>query len=133
MKVDFSVVLKTLEGVDLNEKAGPQTVRSALVEAGVSEQLLDRAMSILAPFFGTGDEPKETKLTLGRVAANALQAPDPSISGAERVDRMRLALKTIDVQPVEISEQEKEKILKAIEKTYPSPLVYFRAKEILEA
>lgn len=133
MKVDFSTVLKNLEGDQMKERAGPQSVALALLEAGVSQMMVERALAVLKGFWNTGDEPKETLLTACRVAANALQAADNAVSGAERVDRMRLAIKLMDpAQPVEVSAAEREKILKAVEKTYDSPIIYFRMSELFD-
>jgi hypothetical protein len=79
-------------------------------------------------------DPEPVKLTACRACANALQAPDQGAAGADRVDRMRLAIRLMDPQqPVEISEKEKETILKAVEKAYPSPLIYFRVHELFTA
>lgn len=132
MRVDFSTELNTLEGKPLMERAGPASVAAALIEAGVAQVLLDRALAVLRPFFGTGDEPKEVKLTACRACANALQAADASISGAERVDRMRLAIKLMDNQPVEVSKSEEATILKCVEKAYDSPLIYFRVQALFK-
>lgn len=132
LMVDFSGTLKDLEGKDLKETAGPATVRAALVSAGVSAMLIDQAVSALRPFWGTGGEPEETLLTAARACAGALQHPDQAATGATRVDNMRLALKLMDVQPVEVSEKEKDTILKAVEKAYPGPIVYFRVHELFE-
>ena len=131
VKVDFSVVLLGLDGKELKEVAGVATVREALAAAAVSPMLLDQATAALRPFWGSGGEPEEVMLTACRAAANALQS-DKAPSGAEAVDRMRLAIKIMDPkQPVEVSETEKKKIFDAIEKVYGN-IVYFRINELFE-
>jgi len=133
IKVDFSVALLTIEGKPLKEVVGVDAVKVTLMEAGVSQMLVDNAIAALRPFWGSGEEPKEVELTAMRAVANALQAADQSVGGADRVDRMRLAIKIMDPkQPVELSEKEKETVLKAVEKAYPSAVVYFRVHELFE-
>ncbi|MDH4172144.1 MAG: hypothetical protein OEW90_05020 [Betaproteobacteria bacterium] len=130
MKVQFAVDLMNLQGEPLKERAGIESVRAAMREAGIADMMLDQAIAILRGFWGTGGDPKETILTAQSACMAALQLPDQAMMGAERVDRMRLALKLLDKEPVEISEKEKEIILKAIEKAYASPVVYYRINEL---
>lgn len=132
LKVDFSTALTDLEGKEIKERAGVQAVAAALAEAGVSNMLIEQALASLRPFWGSGGEPKEVVLTAGRACANALQQPDQAMPGADRVDRMRLAIKLMDVQPVEITEKEKTTILSAVEKAYPGPIIYFRLHGLFE-
>jgi hypothetical protein len=131
VKVDFSAVLLGLDGKELKEVSGVDAVRASLLAAGVSTMLLDQATAALRPFWGSGGEPEEVKLTACRACANALQS-DKAPNGAEAVDRMRIAIKLMDPkQPVEVTEPEKKKILDAIEKVYGN-IVYFRVNELFE-
>lgn len=133
LKVDFNTPLTTIEGKSLKEVVGLDAVRVTLLEAGVSQMLLDQAVAALRPFWGSGEEPKETVLTACRACANALQATEPTTPGADRVDRMRLAIRLMDPkQPVELTERDKDTILKAVEKAYPNAVVYFRLHELFE-
>lgn len=133
LKVDFTTELNTIEGKPLKEVVGVDAVKVTLLEAGVSQMLLDQAIAALRPFWQSGEEPKEIILTACRACANALQATDQSTPGADRVDRMRLAIKLMDPkQPVEITERDKDTILKAVEKAYPNAVVYFRIHELFE-
>jgi len=131
MKVDFLVELKAMDGKVFKERAGLDAVRTALLEAGVSSMMLDAAMGALRPFWGTAD-PKETAVTAQAVCMAALQAPEQTLTGSERVDRMRLVIKILDPEQFELSEKEKETILKCVEKAYASPVVYFRVHELFE-
>jgi hypothetical protein len=133
LKVDFTTALTTIEGKPLKEIVGVDSVKVSLLEAGVSQMLLDQAIGALRPFWGSGEEPKETVLTACRACANALQATDANTPGADRVDRMRLAIRLMDYkQPVEITERDKDMILKSVEKAYPNAVVYFRIHELFE-
>jgi hypothetical protein len=132
LKVQFAVELKGLDNNPLKERAGPDTVKAALLEAGVAPMLLDAAMGTLRAFWGTGGDPKETILTAQAACMAALQIPEQSLTGAERLVRMRLAIKLLDTAPVEVNDTEKDMILKAIEKAYASPVVYYRINELFE-
>jgi len=133
LMVDFKINLCALDGKPLKERSGLDSVRVALMDAGVSAMLLDSAVAALRPFWGSGEEPKEVLLTAQSVAMMALQVPDQAMTGADRVDRMRLAIRLLQPGPIEITERERETIMKAIEKAYASPVVYFRIDEVFGA
>lgn len=129
LMVDCSVVLVDLDGKDILEVGGMATVREAMLMAGISPMVLDGAMNALRPFWGSAD-PEKKPLKLARAVANALQS-DNSGSGADKIDRIRLAIKVMDPkQPVELSEKERQAILTCVEKQY-GPVVYYRVHEHL--
>lgn len=132
MRIDFNIALKDLDGKDITEASGPEAIQRALLEGGVSAMLLGRAMQALTPFFNTGEAPARVVLTAARACANALQA-DQEAKGADKVDRIRLAIKLMDPkQPVELSEREKDTILKCTDKAYGA-LIYARVYDLLNA
>lgn len=134
LQVDFTTILRGLDNKPLKERSGVESVKAALLEAGVSTMMLDSAIGMLRAFWGTGGEPKEIEVTAQAACMQALQMPDQALGGADRVVRMRLALKLLDPkQPVDVDEKERETILKAVEKAYASPVVYFRINEMFEA
>lgn len=132
MKVDFNAPINDMEGKPVIERTGIPDIIEALLKAGVARENVDTALTGLHRYFG-GGTPEQRKLTAAGVATAALQTVEPSASGGERVDRMRLVMKAIDpAQPAEITDKEKETLLKAVEKAYASSaLVYFRMHELL--
>lgn len=132
-KVDFSKVLKSLDGTDLRDVVGMAGIQQSLLSAGLPKDKLEEATVALSTLF-PGGKPKDKPLTAAHVVATALQNCDGSVPGPERIDRIRVALLAMDPkQPVEVNEVDKTLIFESVAKTYTQPIVYFRINELFEA
>ena len=137
MKVKFNTVMKDTKGEPIVYRFGLREVQQAMILAGVKrdEEVVKNLLDVINHFREDKDA-KSEELTAAILACNALESPaDEKVDGLERRRRAVLSERIFLAgdEPLEISKEDSELILKLVPKVDHRPVVYMRLERLFTA